>query len=638
MVLLLIVGLRYQASNSIYDGRRLYETSLSNLRNWHIKGDISRFRGWELLPYTHGNLTNAERLKIVKYYDDPPGVDGRPVLLQSNLRYDIKQKVRIGWKLYHFNSFVSDLIPVNRSLPDWRDKWCRNQNYSSDLPSATVIICFYNEAWSALIRTITSVLNRTPPHLLDNIILVDDASTFNHLHKQLDDYVNSTSKVILKRSSHRIGIARARMLPVQEVQSPVLVYLDSHCECSEGWLEPLLQRIKENPSTVVSPSVDNIHDNTFQYIPQEVNNLQMGGFTWDLKFAWIGIPQTILESREEPLAPITTATISGGLLAVSKDFFVKQGMYDTGMNIWGAENLELSFKTWMCGGSMEIVPCSHVGHVFKMKSPYKDDDKILKKNFVRLAKVWLDDYAKYFYERIGNDIGEYGNITERIKLRKKLNCHSFQWYLENVTPHQVIPDTYVASGPISSILKEDLCLDAPVPFPKFDAIDLYPCHGKGGNQYWSYTSIGELRRDDLCIDYLYDSMTLFFCNHAASQLWLYFEQDQIIVHNLTLKCLNIAQHYDGYKPLLTRCNRTTAQKWKITNFRIENFTPELQATMKLYKNLYEQHNNKLKKNRTLGHGMNLTITTSKINTLSFDMKREGFDNTMVGSKRIVHAQ
>lgn len=113
----------------------------------------------------------------------------------------------------------------------------------------------------------------------------------------------------------------------------------------------------------------------------------MGGFTWDLKFAWKGIPITILETRTQPFAPIKSATISGGLLAISKDYFVKQGMYDTGMNIWGAENLEMSFKTWMCGGSLEIVPCSHVGHVFKVKSPYNDDDKILKKNFVRLAKV-----------------------------------------------------------------------------------------------------------------------------------------------------------------------------------------------------------------------------------------------------------
>lgn len=54
---------------------------------------------------------------------------------------------------------------------------CKEQNYSTDLPKVTVIICFYDEAWSTLIRTVTSVLNRSPPELLDQIILVDDHST-----------------------------------------------------------------------------------------------------------------------------------------------------------------------------------------------------------------------------------------------------------------------------------------------------------------------------------------------------------------------------------------------------------------------------------------------------------------------------
>lgn len=50
--------------------------------------------------------------------------------------------------------------------------------YSEDLPRVSVIICFYNEAMSALLRTVHTVLLRSPAHLIHEIILVDDNSDF----------------------------------------------------------------------------------------------------------------------------------------------------------------------------------------------------------------------------------------------------------------------------------------------------------------------------------------------------------------------------------------------------------------------------------------------------------------------------
>lgn len=44
------------------------------------------------------------------------------------------------------------------------------------LPTASIVICFFNEAFSALLRTVHSVLDRTPNYMLHEIILVDDHS------------------------------------------------------------------------------------------------------------------------------------------------------------------------------------------------------------------------------------------------------------------------------------------------------------------------------------------------------------------------------------------------------------------------------------------------------------------------------
>lgn len=109
----------------------------------------------------------------------------------------------------------------------------------------------------------------------------------------------------------------------------------------------------------------------------------------------------------------------------------------------------------MCGGEIEIIPCSRVGHIFRNDNPYsfpKDRMKTVERNLVRVAEVWLDEYKELFYghgDHLTDQGLDVGNLTQQRELRKKLKCKSFKWYLENVFPDLKAPIVR-ASGVVSS--------------------------------------------------------------------------------------------------------------------------------------------------------------------------------------------
>ncbi|OXB71904.1 UNVERIFIED_CONTAM: hypothetical protein H355_004783 [Colinus virginianus] len=80
------------------------------------------------------------------------------------------------------NVLLSDHLPLDRAAVDSRISSCKRQQYDiSNLPKASVVIIFHNEPFSTLLRSVHSVLNLTPPPLLEEIILVDDGSDLDYI-------------------------------------------------------------------------------------------------------------------------------------------------------------------------------------------------------------------------------------------------------------------------------------------------------------------------------------------------------------------------------------------------------------------------------------------------------------------------
>ena len=291
------------------------------------------------------------------------------------------------------------------------------------------------------------------------------------LGAELEEHVSKlpvTVKVI--RTGKRVGLIRARLKGAQEAKGQVLLFLDAHCETTPGWLEPLLARIAEERTAIVCPVIDIINDDNFAYTKSF--SFHWGAFNWELHFRWFTMSKTLLEEHKKDwAAPFRTPVMAGGLFAVDRKYFYEIGSYDPAMDIWGGENLELSFRAWMCGGSVEISPCSHVGHIFRKSSPYTFPREggvgaVLYKNLARVAMVWMDE-MKDFYFAVNPAAVKYSKteqVAERLALRDKLRCHTFQWYLDNVWPEHIFPTAGRKIGKLRNE-RSGLCLQKPFRSP-----------------------------------------------------------------------------------------------------------------------------------------------------------------------------
>ncbi|XP_054167331.1 probable N-acetylgalactosaminyltransferase 9 [Oppia nitens] len=513
------------------------------------------------------------------------GDKGIAVSLTNEEDKEISKKM---FKSGAFDVFISDRINPNRSLPDARPYECSKVEYDlKTLSSTSIVIIYTNEIWSALIRTIWSVWNRTPDILLKEIILVDDFSDKIELKDLLDKYLNYFfgDRVNVIRLDKREGLIRARLIGARKAQGDVIVFLDSHVEVTVGWLEPLLYRIKEDRRNVICPVIDVISDKTLEYYAGNPYYFQVGGFTWSGHFTWIDINEDA--TRKAPTKAVLSPTMAGGLFAINKDYFFEIGSYDESMEIWGGENLELSFRIWQCGGRLEIHPCSHVGHIFRDYHPYsfngKDTHGI---NTLRTVKVWMDDYQKYFFmHRSDLKNADAGDLSKRLALKERLKCKSFSWYLKNIyTEDKYIFDKdsraygYVRNG-ISNLCLDNLNREE----DKDHNLGLYICapdrpQDVWTNQVFTLNNRGELRREESCATAETDTdviqmskcVDLKFTKarrkrtvrlEKKKQLWKHTKGGQII-NEYTGQCMTTSELDSGSDVKMADCNDDdTHQLW-----------------------------------------------------------------------------
>ncbi|NXA62254.1 GLT15 acetylgalactosaminyltransferase, partial [Mohoua ochrocephala] len=478
----------------------------------------------------------------------------------------------LGLDTHGFNEVLSERIALRRDLPEVRHPLCLQQKYDSGLPTASVIICFHDEAWSTLLRTVHSIMDTAPKAFLKDIILVDDLSQQGPLKSALSEYISKLDGVKLIRSNKRLGVIRGRMLGAARATGDVLIFMDSHCECQKGWLEPLLARLSSNRNSVVSPVIDVIDWKTFQYYHSV--GLHRGVFDWKLDFHWEPVPEHEEKVRQSPISPIRQCNLLSSAAKLYGLVLFDNSALSSLPQANPRIRLQLFFiLTWLCGGSVEIIPCSRVGHVYRNHFPraFSYEEAIVR-NKIRIAETWLGSFKENFYKHdtvafLISKVKTSPDCSERLQLQKRLGCRNFQWFVSNVYPELSQPgDTPRFSGKLYNT-GVGFCADyRPGRATAEGSIEVSPC-SDSLTQHFEYNSMKEIRLGSaplLCFDVRHGKVIPQNCTKEtdnSNQHWD-VQENGMIVHVLSGKCIEAAKSEDEKDLFLCACNKNANQVWQ----------------------------------------------------------------------------
>lgn len=278
---------------------------------------------------------------------------------------------------------LTALRPLNRSTYNFFHPVCHQYRFNTSLfPTVSIIMPIQNERPGLLSLTVHSILARTPPSLLKEIIISDDNVDERHEvnRDEIEHLVSLSPKIRYVSHDHPLGCAGSRLEAAKLATGDVLVVVDSHVEMySNDWLQHLLLPILENPGTLSMQALD-ILDDLPGHKRKGSGAHHYGVISDVFVFGYVGErfgrPKQGVEA-ESPSSrlPYASPFVPGSLFAIRRDEFWRLGGYDKGLAVWGGENTELVIKIWSCGfnrgkgilpGRAVVVPCSRVGHVYRI--------------------------------------------------------------------------------------------------------------------------------------------------------------------------------------------------------------------------------------------------------------------------------
>ncbi|KAH8739304.1 membrane-associated protein with a family 1 glycosyltransferase domain and a ricin domain [Cryptosporidium ryanae] len=492
---------------------------------------ISEFSAWLIIGWFQRTIENAPKWDSRNYFEN--NTDNR------NIRYtevDFDTFFNFGETDF---KITENLSSIENDLKTWKENTNseinNNQAEFGKSDRISVVIPVFNED-EFISRTIIYTIESTPKTLLGEIIVVDDfskISVIEILEKQLPDEYKKYVRVIRIMKSQ--GLIRSKIIGADAAFGPNIFFLDGHCRPKPGWSEALVRSIRENYKRIVCPIVQSISDKDWSDLGTAGAKMMI---EWNFEFHWYddGL-------KEVPIA-------SGGILMITKRWWEESGKYDPGMLFWGGENIEQSFRVWLCGGEIHVVRNSLVGHIFDRKNvKERNNDFEYKKllvdnmniNHLRTAVVWLSEqyyelYFKNFHVLGRSNIQNIDGIGERLAIKHKLSCKPFKWFVDKFRP------AFERQGELHNNfhhiqhVKSKLCLSI-----KNKQINNKSLIYRGNNNKEIPMTVipNDVSKYNQKTTIDYDIIILEKCNiDDESQKWSFILGNRMLYNHLTKRCLD----------------------------------------------------------------------------------------------------
>jgi len=281
---------------------------------------------------------------------------------------------------------------------------------------SVVLACAAEGAF--MVKTVKSFCDRTPEHVLHEIIVVDDGT--DPPLEGLLTQIEPRCKLKVLRHNEVFGLMIAKQTGGDAATGEFIGFFDCHVCPNNIWYKELMHVLQGGPRRMAVPTITDLDIDIWdERASSQVNSKCYIDF--NAQFMWF--------EDESDYIPV----ISGGLVALTRSWWKESGGFDSRMRGWGGENVDQSLRTWLCGGEIIRAKSSRIAHMWRVPSDSRTSAHYKHvtfgvDNIARVAAAWFDKFKSKYRDGYleGPTPPDVSNI---VAIQKKLQCKPYTYFL-----------------------------------------------------------------------------------------------------------------------------------------------------------------------------------------------------------------